>query len=140
MTVELWNSILSRLTPNAPADLDDMLGAAVKFSPVLEGFGTVTSPKLWLRPDDWACIGVRVVTPPDNPADAARRLAAVAIERNVTPIILSSLPTSGFERFGFRVEKIPEEPGDARNACEAELQSFWDMPIIFDLDESTALG
>ncbi len=140
MTVEFWSEILSRLTPNAPVDLDDLLGAEVEISPVLTGSGNATSSKLWLRPDDWACVGVRVVAPPDNLADSARRLAAVAVERNVTPIILSSLPSSGFERFGFRVEKIPEEPGDARNACEAELQAFWDMPIIFDLEESAALG
>ena len=140
MTIESWSAILSRLTPNAPVDLDDLLGAEVRLSPVLAGNGDATSPKLWLRPDDWACIGVRVITPPGNIADAARRLAAVAVERNVTPIILSSLPSSGFERFGFRVEKIPEEPGDARDACEAELQAFWDMPIIFDLEESAALS
>ena len=131
---------MSRLTPYAPIDLDDQLGAEVQSSPVLENFGTAKSPELWARPDDWACIGVRILSPPDNLVEAARRLASVAIERNVTPIILSPLASTGFERFGFRVERIPENPGEARNACEAELQAFWDMPIIFDLEESAALS
>ena len=39
MTVELWSEILSRLTPNAPVDLDDLLGAEVEVSPVLAGSG-----------------------------------------------------------------------------------------------------
>ncbi|MGI9393529.1 MAG: hypothetical protein ACR2OY_02685 [Boseongicola sp.] len=140
MTDEAWSEILSRLTSNAPVDLDDLLGAETESSPILENHGNAASPKLWVRPEDWGCIGVRVVSPPENLAEAARRLASVAIERNVTPIILSPLPSSGFERFGFRVEKIPEEPGEARDSCEAELQAFWDMPIIFDLEESAALG
>jgi len=140
MTVEHWSAVLSRLTQNAPIDLDDQLGADVQFSPALESFGNAKSAELWTRPDDWACIGVRVISPPDNLVEAARRLVSVAIERNVTPIILSPLASSGFERFGFRVERIPENPGDARNACEAELQAFWDMPIIFDLEESAALS
>lgn len=140
MTSDTWNAIMSRLTPNAPVDLDDLLGAEAEMPPALDSSGNATSPRLWARDEDWACIGVRVLMPPENLTEAARRLASVAIERNVTPIILSSLPSSGFERFGFRVEKIPEEPGEARNACEAELQSFWDMPIIFDLEESAALG
>jgi hypothetical protein len=140
MTDETWSAVLSRLTPNAPADLDDLLFDEAQDSPVLECFGNAKSPGLWARPVDWACIGVRVLARPANLAEAARRLAAVAVERKINPIILSPLASTGFERFGFRVERIPEEPGDARDACEAELQNFWDMPMIFDLEESAALG
>jgi hypothetical protein len=140
MTVEHWSVVLSRLTLSAPIDLDDQLGAEVQLPPGIENFGNAKSPELWARPDDWACIGIRILSPPGNLVESARRLASVAIERNVTPIILSPLASTGFERFGFRVERIPESPGEARNACEADLQAFWDMPIIFDLEESAKLS
>jgi len=140
MTDETWSAVLSRLTPDTPEDLDDLLFDRAQSSPVLECFGNAKSPELWARPDGWACIGVRVLARPANLGEAARRLAAVAVERKITPIILSPLASTGFERFGFRVEKIPEQAGDARDACEAELQNFWDMPMIFDFEESSALG
>ncbi len=140
MTAETWSAVLSRLTPNSPVDLDDLLFDEAQGSSVLESFGNAKSPALWARPENWACIGVRVLARPENLAEAARRLATLAVERKVTPIILSPLPSTGFERFGFRVERIPEIPGDARDACEAELQNFWDLPMIFDLEESSALS
>ncbi|TCM84995.1 hypothetical protein EV216_10980 [Rhodovulum steppense] len=55
-------------------------------------------------------IGVRLAEPLDNPARAALRLAAAAVERHVFPVILSRIDQSWFECFGFRVERVP--PGD----------------------------
>ena len=67
------------------------------------------------------------------------RLAAVALERGVTPIILSALDMSGFERFGFRVERLPAQPAE-RATAEAELARVWDLSIIIDADEIGLLG
>ena len=51
--------------------------------------------------------------PPADIRRTALRLAAAAVERGVVPIILSPLPRTGFEPYGFRVERLPAGPPEA---------------------------
>lgn len=141
MTRADWLAVLTRIGPDDPIDLDRVLPHDAT-PPVPEPTGLVAptdppppSARIWhRRPPDGGSLGVRIGRPLPDPGAAALRLAAVALERGITPVILSSLDMSGFERFGFRVERLPAEPG-ARAAAEAELARFWDMSILIDAEE-----
>ena len=52
------------------------------------------------------------------------RLAAFAIERDVEIVVLSEADCSGFERFGFRVERIAGDTPEERAACEDQIRRF----------------
>lgn len=137
MTETFALDILRRLHDAAPVDLDTLLagtgtpaGGVLPTDPALP-----LSPALWERPDGWACLGIRVTTPPDDVTTLARRLAATAAERGIVPVILSSLDQSGFERFGFRVERLSGASAAERAAEEAELQGFWNFALILDADD-----
>jgi hypothetical protein len=66
----------------------------------------------------------------DRTKDLAARYAALAIEKECEVIILSHQHNAGFERFGFRVERVAGADADARAACVAQLRQFWDLEII----------
>ncbi len=134
--------ILGRLQDAAPLDLDALLvgdgrprGGTFAVGPVLP-----LSPELWRREDGWACLGIRVTERPEDVTALARRLAATAVERGIIPVILSSLDQSGFERFGFRVERLSGTTPEARMAEEAELQGFWNFALILDATELSLMG
>lgn len=142
MTETFALDILARLVDAAPRDLDAGLagsgqpkGGALACAP-----GVPLSPALWQRDEGWACLGIRVTEPPDDVTTLARRLAAVAVERGIIPVILSSLDQSGFERFGFRVERLSGATPEARAAEEAELQGFWNFALILDAADLAAIG
>lgn len=147
MSEDLWLDILSRIAPSEPVDLDALLpDRAPRPDPgPVEPRGRVggfpVSARLWDRDPEQACIGIRVSEPPADLPRLALRLASAAAERGVVPIILSALPTTGFERFGFRVERLPEGASpDELTRAETEIQRFWDMPIVIDLKDVAHLG
>jgi hypothetical protein len=143
MTVAHWLQVLSRITGDQPLDLDVLVfpdapaadPASPRHLPPRDA-GTLPPPAaLWpLGEDAASCIGVRVTgAVPDLPG-TAMRLASAAIERKVIPIILSHIGQSGFEQYGFRVERIhASAPGDIVRQ-EAEIAAFWDLAIIVDAD------
>jgi hypothetical protein len=138
-----WLTILARIAPQTPLDLDGLPEVSDPAGPQVATAVPVAPPsaRLWQPADPAAAfMGVRVT---QRPADAARlaiRLASAALERGVTPIILSTLPKSGFEQFGFRVERLPAAPEDERRRAEAELARFWGLTIIIDADDIALLG
>jgi hypothetical protein len=141
MTKADWLAVLARIVPGEPIDLDrappsdDSLPAPEPAWPVAPTDAPPPATRLWhRRAPDGGSLGVRIGRPLPDPGAAALRLAEVALERGITPVILSTLDMSGFERFGFRVERLPGAPG-ARAAAEAELARFWDMSIIIDAEE-----
>jgi hypothetical protein len=77
---------------------------------------------------------------PKDTRRLALRLASAAAERGVVPILLSVLPRTGFEQYGFRVERLPDGPPEAVALAEAELRKFWDMPIVISLSDVERLG
>lgn len=138
-----WSAILGRITPERPENLDAVIrGDATPPTRgrILAPAGPVPpSVALWQRREETlARIGVRVAEPLPDPARAALHLASAAIERRVIPIILSRLDQSGLERFGFRVERVPD--GAGAEAVEAELTRFWNLALIIDGRDIGRLG
>ena len=150
MSDDFWSAVLSRITPHAPIDLDQDIFAAAAGA---QGSGAAAegmangqpmpelSADLWHRGDELrSFIGVRVTRSLADCAPVAVKLAAAALERGVVPIILSTLPNSGFERFGFRVERIPEGQGAATEQFEKELSRFWNLAMIIDCADVVRIG
>lgn len=143
MTPDHWLAVLSRIVPGEPLGLDPA-DAGPPSGAGLAGWDADApppSPRLWDRDESGASwIGVRVDAPLADPARAALRLASAALERGVTPVILTSLDVSGFERFGFRVERFLPGPGADRDAWEAEMTAFWSLALVIDAADVAALG
>ncbi|WP_170324444.1 hypothetical protein [Ruegeria arenilitoris] len=134
-----WFEILGRTSPKRPVQLDALITDNQK----PKAFGKVVFPEMELTPSIalWehdkggpTFIGIRVLKPLESAYNVARLLAAAALEREVFPVILSRVEYSGFEQFGFRVERVPDEP-TAALAAEAEIRKFWDLAIIIDGDD-----
>ena len=144
MTPDHWLSVLSRLTPTGPLDLDAGHAGAKHAGEGLAAWRddvTPPSSRLWERQETGASyLGIRVDLPIAEPANAALRLAGAALERGVTPIILTSLDQTGFERFGFRIERFLPGQGADRAAWEAEMTAFWQLALIIDAADVVALG
>jgi hypothetical protein len=134
--------ILSRLHDAEPVDLDALLAADAgpKGGALPTGAGAPLSPALWQFDAGWACLGIRVTEPSEDVTALARHLAATAVERGIIPVILSTLDQSGFERFGFRVERLSGATPEARAAEEAELQGFWNFALILDAADLALMG
>jgi hypothetical protein len=144
MTDPFWLDVIARLSAEEPHDIDMVLsGAGEAPRPsapgLLDGPG-LRSSRLWARDDTRSHIGIRVDRPPRDLRRIALRLAAAAAERGVVPIILTTLGRSGFEQFGFRVERLPDGPPEAVAAFEAELRRFWDMALVISLSDVERLG
>ncbi|CUH44822.1 MULTISPECIES: hypothetical protein [Ruegeria] len=144
MTSDLWFEILSRASPNRPEPLDDLINEDRDAKPlgkvIFPNMRLAPSLMLWDRePGGPVHIGVRVHEPPETPYRIARLLAAAAMEREVFPVILSRVDYCGLERFGFRVERVPEEAAAAQ-AAEEEIRKYWDLAIIIDGHEIGLLG
>ena len=143
MTPDHWLSVLARIAPGEPVDLDARHPRTEVRRDDLTPWDAGAPPpsaRLWERADtDVSYLGVRVDTPLPDPERAALRLASAALERSVTPIILSSLDSSGFERFGFRIERYVGGTEAARAAWEAEMTSFWGLALIIDVTDVSSL-
>jgi len=146
MNEDFWLSVISRITPSEPAMLDDVLGVASGehdtpgWANGLEPPHAPLSAKLWERDATRSHIGVRVMQPPADLVGSARRLAAIALERSVIPILISPLAMTGFERFGFRVERLPDADKDVQTVFEEDLCGLWNMAIVIDLADVESLG
>lgn len=156
MTQDDWFAVLLRISANEPFDLDAQVfgkGAAGAGAPASDPRGDdragddpseqplPPSARLWApRNQGAAYIGIRVTHPLPDIAQTALRLASVALERGVNPVILTTLDNSGFERFGLRVERLPLGCAIKQRQVEAELTSFWSLSIIIDADDIAMLG
>lgn len=127
-------ALINRLTKAEPDDVDDLLSA---FDPRCRAPGRDLTPcpgpgqlpPLKLARTDAIAVGVSITSPIKDPADAAFRLGALAVEQDVEVIVLSSLDYSGLERFGFRTERIVGETVAARDACRDQLAQFWGIEL-----------
>ena len=135
-------AILSNLGPHQPRDLDDILLDPPVIGPPV-GIDTAQAhPVTCLTPlADPAIsrIGCRVRAPVAHPEQLAARLAAVAVERQVHPIFLSYVADCGMQRFGFRVEHLDGLADDVQAVYEAQLAQFWNLALILDASELSAL-
>lgn len=135
-----WSNILIRTSAVAPHDIDDLLachalapdakrGAVVFPDPaMLPSLKTVedeTRPVIGVILDD----AITRTAAHDVTAMAAR-YAALAVEKDCEVVIFSHQNNAGFERFGFRVERIAGETEDQRAACVAQLRRFWHVEVL----------
>lgn len=145
---ERWQLVLSRITSQQPIDLETVITGAEKPAPKPAGdFLAAIAParapssRLWNRNEnDFSYLGVRLTAPLADSTQAAIRLASAALERGITPIILTTLDNCGFERFGFRVERIIGNTDAERASYEEELKRFWNMAIVVDAADVISLG
>ncbi len=143
-----WLQVAARLGARDPVDLDAVLFDAGSEAPssgwlTRQGIGrrVVPSARLWpLNEDDGAFVGVRVSSPIGDVIATATRLVAIACERAITPIILSQLPVCGLERFGFRVERLPDGDPAQLRAFEEELMRFWRIAVVIDASQIADFG
>lgn len=135
-----WSEVLGRAFCPAPINIDPFLAelnplamqaqGAVLF-PCKNSEGAAPRFAPFARP----AIGV-LLADADAPIDAgkvqdvAARYAALAVEKECEVIILSHQNNSGFERFGFRVERVAGADAAANAACIGQLRQFWELEII----------
>lgn len=135
MDPTLWNAILSRIGRHDAEDIDDLLAphdAALPASgrdlfPLPEA---VLMPATAFRREDGVAVGLRAGAAGPDVVDRATRLAAFAAERDVEIVVLASADRSGFERFGFRVERVAGDTAAERDACEGQLRRFWNLDLV----------
>jgi hypothetical protein len=133
-----WTGRLLRIVPHDADDLDALTApldprSAPPGADVLPAFEAAAMPQTAMRRGDAVAIGIRVSARPADPAelaDRAMRLAAFAVERDVEVVVLAEVDATGFERFGFRVERIAGDTPEARAACEAQIRRFWNIDLV----------
>ena len=134
MDVQRWTSLLGRVTPEAAADIDDLVGDFDLRRGPAGGDLLPETPAVLPAPAfkraDGVCVGFRVTAAPPDAADRAMRLVAFAIEKDVEIIVLSHVDISGFEGFGFRVERVAGDSEAARGACERQICRFWNIDLV----------
>lgn len=135
MTTERWSGVLTRITRNDACEVDEIAGAFdSRRNPIgrpifPEGMAPLM-PQTAFKVEETACIGVRMTEPRENLTDMAMHLTTLALEKNVEIVVLSHLPYSGLERFGFRCERVAGDTEEARVACEEQLCRFWNIEIV----------
>lgn len=150
MSDDSWLEVLKRVSTSEPIDLDRLIferdGPETSTSaqgefPNRGAYSPTPSLALWnLDQDENARLGVRVNAPLPDATQAACRLAAAALEKGISPIIFSTLPVSGLERFGFRVERVMGDTSEERAACEEQLKKFWNVAIVIDAFDIVSLS
>lgn len=144
---ETWDTIAGRLSANQPLDLDPLLAVSTT-QPAPGGALTLAnenlpppSPHIWpLQDDNLVYLGIRLVTPLDDPAGFAARLIAMAGERGIYPVIFSALDFCGLEQFGLRVERLTGATAQQRDAREQELKQFFHISVVMDCENLLALA
>jgi hypothetical protein len=135
MDAEHWRAVLGRVTAHDAADIDDL---TADFDPrrhapgrdVFPEIGGQLMPETAMKRPGAICVGLRVEAPATNAADQAMRLAVFALEKDVEIVVLSHVDCSGFEPFGFRIERIAGETEAARAACEDQIRRFWNIDTV----------
>jgi hypothetical protein len=144
MNRDHWATILTRISPTAPINLDEGVFEQGNVSGQVlaaNAAGPLPSVVLWARGEPtFSYIGIRMREPVADCADVAVRLAGAAVERGVVPVILTTLPTCGFERFGFRVERIAGADAAELARSEQEIARFWNLAITIDIADMVAFG
>ena len=134
MMPDYW-AVLARATPQRADDVDAL---TAPFDPHPVPRGRTIFPALAALPareprfrrDDAICVGFRVAGDGADTAERAMRLAALALERDVEIVILSEDGRPGLERFGFRVERVPDATSPAREDWIEQVRRFWGLDQI----------
>jgi hypothetical protein len=126
---------ITRITSEEATPLDDVVSAAdPRCDPIGRDLFFPEMPPVlpdarMARPDVVA-IGIRIDTVRGDLPRLALQLAALALEKECQIVVLTTLPYSGLERFGFRTERIAGATEDERAACEAQIRAFWNIELV----------
>lgn len=128
-------AVLARLAPVSPVDIDDLISEIIPPSRAMgQGvFFLADHTAIPERAEQAAAaprLGFKVREPIADPANVARRLAVLSLEKSVEVIVLSLVDNCGLERFGFRVERISGQTEREHSLCEAQLRSFWNIGLV----------
>ncbi len=138
-----YMAILRNIAPHAPLDLDGLLGAAPTACDDVVAQNVqpfAPSEALWDRPDDEVSyIGIRVSSPIASLEQVAVALSAIAVERKIMPVFISWIGNCGLQRFGLRVEHVSGADDAEKLASEAQLKRLWNLAIIIDAENVSAL-
>lgn len=134
MTADDWSTIITKIVPQNAESLDDILEGfdarhASVGSCVFPDNNWYCSQKVFRDPST-VCIGVRVDGDDIDRTDLSMKLASMALEKNVVPIIFSRGDYAGIEKFGFRVEKISGKTEAEKVMCEEQLKRFWNISVV----------
>jgi hypothetical protein len=131
-----WSEVVARIVAAAPERIDDLTAPfepsttgtpGGEVFPVVEG---VLMPQTEMARSDAVAVGFRVEAPLPDLVDRALRLAAFALEHDCEIVVLSHVEESGFERFGFRVERIVGATDEERAACDEQIRRFWNIDLV----------
>ena len=135
-----WINIIMRASVACPTDLDSLLVMQNNLAHTYVGqavFHDAEGQTLHRNALPGARATIAVVlddaetrTPDAAAIDLAMRYAALAIEKECDVVIMSHQNNAGFERFGFRVERIAGKTEAQRKACLDQLIQFWGAEIV----------
>lgn len=135
-----WAAIMVRASVVSPIGIDQLLESANGLA--RKQHGSAVFPSLGAMPvtrvvktNDRAAIGVLLDDQTQRVNDKqahlmATRYAALAIEKECEVVIFSHQNNAGFERFGFRVERIAGKTDADRANCIEQLRRFWGIEIL----------
>jgi hypothetical protein len=135
MSYEKWGDVFTRINNRQTEDFDAFLAPydARVAAPGTAFFPDCINPTARIplfKDPHTACVGFRVTEKPDDIADIAMRLTALAMEKEVEIIIFNHLDYSGFERFGFRCENVAGQTPAEIEACENQIKCFWNIDLV----------
>lgn len=143
-----WATIAGRLTSQTPVDLDVVLWDGKTDLPV--GGELVGATDVATRPVSQSCwplrepgmlhLGVRITAPLNDPLALATALTAIAMERQMTPVVFSHLNRCGLEQFGLRIEHVTGSTQSERDGCEQDLKQYYQMAIMVDASDLPAMN
>lgn len=135
MTLADQFALVTRLTCRVPEDIDSLLEPFDAVSPrpgrdLAPCPTPSTLPSARLANPHAIAVGVLIDRTLLDPAEAAYRLASLAIEQDVHLIALSSLDYSGLERFGIRTERVVGHTPEEYAQCRNQLMQFWGIEVL----------
>ena len=129
------NEIISRISPAAPVNLDELLCGVE---------GTTQAPGRYIFPrevqdidlvvplkdEEVVCFGARVTEDTPNVVALAMSVAQLAAEKNAEPVVFSHVDNPGLSRFGFRIERIVANDDQDVSASEGQIKAFWGIVMV----------
>ena len=132
---ERWTTIIAGITPQEPEALDTVMAP---FDTVPARAGRLlfpaaaadAAPPTDFEAAETVTFAARITEGTTDRLTLAMTLAQMAMEKGAEAIILSHVDDPGFDRFGFRVERVSGETEEERAASEAQLVRFWNIVFV----------
>ena len=135
-----WVNLIVRGSVACPEDIDDLLIDGNPLAQKRPGNAILrqsTGQTQARAPDEGARATIAVVLDDAKArmsdaksGEMAIRYAALAVEKECDLVVLTHQNNSGFERFGFRVERIAGKTQAQKKACVDQLVRFWGAEIV----------